>query len=173
MLYTLGCAAVTCCTAGVSFFAIVSLILDGVMIALMIALAAINGSARYGCKGGDPYPRTVYDGSGPTGCKLFVASWAVTIIAIFAFLAAAAAQFMIRRRSRTHVNRVSKGMWTILWDLVTSTNTNSSINQWLWRTRKQFMKIKRAGKIERVQTREIEETSRMMSWFNLDWQIVQ
>jgi hypothetical protein len=112
MFYSLVCAAVTCCTAGVSFFAIVSIILDGVMIALMIALAAINGSGRHSCSGGDPYPRTVYDGSGTSGCRLFQASFAVTIIAIVAFLVAAVAQFMIRRRSRTHTSRVSKGMWT-------------------------------------------------------------
>ena len=84
--------------------------LDVVFIGLMVAVAAINGSARYGCSAPDPYPRTVYDGSGQSGCRLFVASWAVTIIAIFAFLVAAVAQFIIRRRGRTHTSRVSKGM---------------------------------------------------------------
>ncbi|KAG4422257.1 hypothetical protein IFR04_004637 [Cadophora malorum] len=103
MVYTLVCILVTCCTAGISFFALISIVMDVIFTALMIAVVAINRSARYGCDAPPPYPRVVYDGSGESGCELFVASWAVAIIAIFLFLVAAVTQWMIRSRGRSRV----------------------------------------------------------------------
>ncbi|KAL5331157.1 hypothetical protein ACEPPN_000686 [Leptodophora sp. 'Broadleaf-Isolate-01'] len=102
MAYKLVCVLVTSCTAGISFFALISIIKDILFIALMIVVVALNRSARYICDA-PPYPRVVYDGSRRSRCQLFVASWAVAIIAIFLFLVAAVTQWMIRSRGRSRV----------------------------------------------------------------------
>jgi hypothetical protein len=107
MVYTATCALVTCCTAGISFFAAISIFLDIVFAALMIAVAAMNNSATNGCDYA-PFPRVVYRGSGRSGCQLFVATFAVAIIAIFMFIITCITQFIIRRRGNR--NTVSKGM---------------------------------------------------------------
>jgi hypothetical protein len=110
MVYTLTCAVVTCCTAGISFFALISIIMDIVFAALMVAVAAINNSATNGCGNYAPFPRVVYRGSGLSGCRLFVAAFAVAIIAIFMFIITSITQFIIRRRGNRNTY-VSKGMW--------------------------------------------------------------
>ncbi|EME83290.1 uncharacterized protein MYCFIDRAFT_88196 [Pseudocercospora fijiensis CIRAD86] len=110
MLYTLTCMIITCCTAGISFFAVASLIFDFIFLCAMIAVAALNGSGRHGCDRGsnNAWPRVVYRGSGISGCRLFVASFAVAIIAIFMFVVTIVTQSIIRRRgnrSRTYVSK--------------------------------------------------------------------
>ncbi|KXT08346.1 hypothetical protein AC579_9940 [Pseudocercospora musae] len=109
MLYTLTCVIITCCTAGISFFAVASLIFDFIFLCVLIAIAALNRSGRHGCDGGNnTWPRVVYGGSGTSGCRLFVASFAVAIIAIFMFVVTMVTQLMIRRRgdrSRTYVSK--------------------------------------------------------------------
>ena len=100
MLYTFSSFMIICCTAGLSFFAIGRIIMDVVFAAAMIAVAAINRSATNGC-GNPTYPRVVYDGSGGSGCRLFVAAFAVAIISIFMFIVTAIVQGMIRRRGKT------------------------------------------------------------------------
>ena len=98
MLYTLTCVIITCCTAGISFFAIASITFDSIFFVLMISLAIINRNARYGCDGPAPYPRAVVGGSGDSGCRLYVTAWAVTIISLFLFIVTMVTQFVIRKR---------------------------------------------------------------------------
>ena len=98
MLYTLTCVVITCCTAGISFFATIGIIFDLVFFVLMIFLVVINRSARYGCDGPAPYPRAVSCGNGTSGCRLYVAAWAVTIISFFLSIVTMVTQFIIRRR---------------------------------------------------------------------------
>jgi preprotein translocase subunit SecG len=111
MLYTTACVVITCCTAGISFFAIASIVFDFVFFVLMIFLAVISRSARHGCSGGAPYPRAVQRGSGTSGCQLYVAAWAVAIISIFLFIITMATQLVIRRRGGDgrRGGRTSKG----------------------------------------------------------------
>lgn len=81
MAYTLVCGLITCCTAGVSFFALISIVMDVLFIGAMMAVAIINRSATRPCGSFDP-PRVVYHGSGQSGCELFKAAFAVAILAI-------------------------------------------------------------------------------------------
>ncbi|SMR55956.1 unnamed protein product [Zymoseptoria tritici ST99CH_3D1] len=109
MFYTLVAALFTCCTAGISFFAVISIFLDIVFAALMIAVAAINSSATNGCDR-RPYPRIIYRGSRLMDCELFVAAFAVAIVAIFMFIVTAVTQVLIRGHSRkTHVSKGKSG----------------------------------------------------------------
>ncbi|KAM3414824.1 hypothetical protein BST61_g9969 [Cercospora zeina] len=104
-------ALTSCCTAGVSVFAACSIFFDLICIGMMMAVAIINRSGSHGCDNGPPFPRVVYyrgfgRASRYTGCRLFVATFAVAIIAVFAFVGAILTQVLIRRRGRS--SRTSK-----------------------------------------------------------------
>lgn len=131
LLYTATNVITTCCTAGIGFLAIMSIVMDFTFFVLMVSksimsscshlklwltfckqifLAVINRSARHGCGGPAPYPRAVERGSGISGCQLYVAAWAVTIISIFLYIITMATQFIIRRRGASNRReRTNKG----------------------------------------------------------------
>ncbi|PPJ57180.1 hypothetical protein CBER1_07033 [Cercospora berteroae] len=109
-LWAMISALTSCFTAGVTVLTACSIFFDLLCVGMMMAVAIINRSATNGCDDGPPYPRVVYRGfgrsSGYNGCRLFVATFAVAIIAVFAFIVAMLVQVLIRRRSRSH--RISK-----------------------------------------------------------------
>ncbi|KAG8625255.1 hypothetical protein KVT40_007006 [Elsinoe batatas] len=51
-LYSFMAMLFTCCLAGISFFAVLAIFFDVVLMAAMIAIAVLNRNARFGC-GGD------------------------------------------------------------------------------------------------------------------------
>ncbi|KAF2212766.1 hypothetical protein CERZMDRAFT_90668 [Cercospora zeae-maydis SCOH1-5] len=111
LVWALISALTGCFTAGVSVVSACSILFDLISIGMMMAVAIINRSGADGCDGPPPYPRVVYyrrfgRSSGYDGCRLFVATFAVAIIAVFAFLVAILTQVLIRRRGRS--SRTSK-----------------------------------------------------------------
>ena len=110
MLWSFTNFLLVCCTAGISFLAIISIVVDILFLAVMIAIAVLNRSATNGCSSGAPYPRVVYDGSGRAGCRLFIAAFAVSVAAVFLYAFTAGVQFLIYRRGKSGGRRdVEKG----------------------------------------------------------------
>ncbi|KAF2224534.1 hypothetical protein BDZ85DRAFT_261126 [Elsinoe ampelina] len=85
-LYSFIAMLFTCCLAGISFFAVLAILFDIVLMAAMIAIAVLNRNARFGC-GGD----------GSNTCRLYVATFACALIAVFAFLINAVLSFFLKR----------------------------------------------------------------------------
>ncbi|KAF2164558.1 hypothetical protein M409DRAFT_24958 [Zasmidium cellare ATCC 36951] len=108
LLYTIFNTIFTCCTAGIAFFAFTSILFDIVFTGAMIAVAVLNRSATNGCDG-PRYPRVVYEGRGHTVCRLFVASFAVAILAALMFVFTIIFQILIRSREKRQTYR-SKGV---------------------------------------------------------------
>ena len=95
--YSFVAMLLTCCLAGIGFFAFVGALMDVAFAGAMIAIAVLNRDARFGCPAG----------SGTT-CRLYVATFAVAIIAIFAYLVNSGISFVMYRRGRTSSVRHSK-----------------------------------------------------------------
>ncbi|CZT14313.1 uncharacterized protein RCC_00290 [Ramularia collo-cygni] len=121
MLYTSIQTLFVCCTAGITFFAIISIILDVVFMGGMMAVAIINRSAVDGeCegRGGGREAYYRYGGGGgggrgrgddeDVGCEVYKTAFAVAILGIFMFLAAAITQMLVRRRRRERRAPVTK-----------------------------------------------------------------
>ncbi|GAB7366602.1 hypothetical protein MBLNU230_g8587t1 [Neophaeotheca triangularis] len=105
----LGCASLLwssisffliCCTAGISFFAIPRIAIDILFVGVMMAVAIVNRSATEGCSS-PAYPRVVYDGSGSSGCRLFMAAFAVAVLSVILYIVTAVMQTLIWRRGRS------------------------------------------------------------------------
>ena len=73
--------------AGVSFFALMAIVFDIVFMAVMIAVAVVNRAGRFGCPD-----------NASTACRLFVATFAVAIVGVFAYLINIGISFIMRRR---------------------------------------------------------------------------
>ena len=73
--YSFVAMLLTCCLAGIGLFAFIGAIMDIFFAGGMIAIAVLNRSARFGCP----------EGTGTT-CRMFVATFAVAIIAVLAYL---------------------------------------------------------------------------------------
>jgi hypothetical protein len=79
----------TCCLSGISFFALLGLIIDTLFFAAMIGVAVLNRDARHGC----------LPDAGTT-CRLYVATFALAIISLVAYLINAGVSFMLRREKK-------------------------------------------------------------------------
>ncbi|KAK4611205.1 uncharacterized protein CLAFUR5_14025 [Fulvia fulva] len=86
-VYSFVAMLLTCCLAGVSFFALMAIVFDTVFMAVMMAVAVLNRAGRVGCPD-----------NASTTCRLFVATFAVAIIGVFAYLINIGISFIMRRR---------------------------------------------------------------------------
>jgi len=94
MAYSFVAMLLTCCLAGIGLFAFIGAIMDIFFAGGMIAIAVLNRSARFGCP----------EGTGTT-CRMFVATFAVAIIAVLAYLVNSGISFVMYRRGRTSTVR--------------------------------------------------------------------
>jgi hypothetical protein len=141
MLYAFTAALVSCCTAGIGLFSFCYVLSDLISIGLMMAVAILNRDASDGCDGrgpgrggggrgrrdvGDEWDRWTWgggwdgrDGFGRdrlrledgTACDLYVASFALAIVAVFLFLVTMVVQVLLRsHRNRKSAAVATKGM---------------------------------------------------------------
>ncbi|KAF7192622.1 hypothetical protein HII31_06028 [Pseudocercospora fuligena] len=101
-----------CCTAGITLLWLLSIIGDSISIILMIAIAGMNRSGRFGCNGNNwrdwdedtfEFIREIWDDGGVHACRLFVACFAVSLVAIFTFVITIICQVFVRRGRRVKV----------------------------------------------------------------------
>ncbi|KAI6783126.1 uncharacterized protein J7T54_000628 [Emericellopsis cladophorae] len=86
LAYSFVAMLLTCCLAGISFLSLIGAIIDLFLFAAMIAVAVLNRDGRFGCP----------SGAGTT-CRLYVATFALAIISLVAYLINAGVSYMIRR----------------------------------------------------------------------------
>lgn len=90
MAYSAVAMLLTCCLAGISFFALIGAIVDLFLFAAMIAVAVLNRDGRFGCGEGDG-----------TTCRLYVATFVLAIISLIAYLINGVVSVLVRRGKKT------------------------------------------------------------------------
>jgi|SRR5687768_16973754 hypothetical protein len=90
MAYSFVAMLLTCCLAGLSFFALLGAIIDLFLFAAMIAVAVLNRDGRFGCGPGDG-----------TTCRLYVATFVLAIISLIAYLINGVVSVLVRRSKKT------------------------------------------------------------------------
>lgn len=100
----------TCCLAGIGFFAILAFLFDILFVVVMIAIAILTRSARHGCGDFDRFRSNPF-GAGINGvgaglfrrsstCRIYVGTFALAIIGVFVFFMAAAVALLLFRGDR-------------------------------------------------------------------------
>lgn len=124
VLYTIFAVVLTCCLGGISFFALLAIILDVLFVGGMIAIAVLTRDGASSCRGvvdtpigtgiatrnGEGFDNDFGLGSNDnityrvsyyTACRLNTACFAVSIIAAFIFICTAAMQvFLVRHHKK-------------------------------------------------------------------------
>ncbi|EME80386.1 uncharacterized protein MYCFIDRAFT_177329 [Pseudocercospora fijiensis CIRAD86] len=119
LLYTAIQTLLICCTAGISLLWLFSIFGDAVSLILMIAIAGMNRSARFGCSGNHwrdwddetlEFLREIWRDGGVLACRLLVAGFALALgwgreerVAIFMFVVTIICQVFVRRGRRGKV----------------------------------------------------------------------
>ncbi|KAL2209652.1 hypothetical protein CC79DRAFT_1367833 [Sarocladium strictum] len=89
MAYSFVAMCLTCCLAGLSFFALMGAIIDLFLMGAMIAVAVLNRDGRFGCAPGDG-----------TTCRLYVATFVLAIISLIAYLINGVVSILVRRSKK-------------------------------------------------------------------------
>ncbi|KAK0390540.1 hypothetical protein NLU13_0044 [Sarocladium strictum] len=97
MAYSFVAMLLTCCLAGLSFFALLGAIIDLFLFGAMIAVAVLNRDGRFGCGPGDG-----------TTCRLYVATFVLAIISLIAYLINGVVSVLVRRSKKTPVTHHDK-----------------------------------------------------------------
>lgn len=89
MAYSFVAMCLTCCLAGLSFFALMGAIIDLFLMGAMIAVAVLNRDGRFGCAPGDG-----------TTCRLYVATFVLAVISLIAYLINGVVSILVRRSKK-------------------------------------------------------------------------